>query len=235
MTIGERLRRLDWQVIEASLGERGYAKTRPVLDAKECREAIALYDDDRRFRKHVRMAPVRFGVGDYKYFAEPLPRVVRDLRVHGYRHLAPIANRWLAALGEDPRFPASLSGLRRLCAAHGQTKPTPLILRYTQGGYNRLHQDIYGDVAFPLQMTCFLSRPEEDFRGGEFLLVENEPRTQSRGEVVRGDRGEIVIFATRERPVVGKRGAYRVQVRHGLSRVAWGTRYALGIIFHQAR
>lgn len=235
MTIREQLRRLDWPAIEDSLWERGFAITPPVLTAAQCESMIALYEDDRRFRKRVDMARLRFGVGDYKYFREPLPPLVRELRVHGYRALAPIANRWLEALGEPPRFPATLSALRALCTAHGQTKPTPLVLRYAAGGYNRLHQDLYGEVAFPLQMTCFLSLAGEDFSGGAFLLLESEPRVQSRGEAIEGERGALVIFPTRERPVRGARRVRRVRVRHGLASVTRGSRYALGIIFHDAR
>jgi uncharacterized protein len=235
MTIAERLRRLDWQALEASLWERGYARTPAILTAAECRSVIAMYDDDRRFRKTIDMARLRFGIGDYKYFRNPLPPLVRDLRVHGYRHLAPIANRWLEALRERFRFPAALSEFRALCAARGQTQPTPLVLRYRAGGYNRLHQDLYGELAFPLQMTCFVSRPGEDFCGGAFLLVESEPRAQSRGEAIDAEQGEIVIFPTRERPVAGKQRIRRARMRHGLSRVTEGSRFALGIIFHDSK
>jgi hypothetical protein len=235
VTIRERLRRLDWPALEASLWERGYARAPRVLSDDECRKLIAVYADERRFRKYVDMARLRFGEGDYRYFREPLPALVRELRTHGYRHLAPIANRWLEAYGDRLRFPGTLREFRAACAARGQTDPTPLLLRYREGGYNRLHQDLYGEVAFPLQMTCFLSRPGKDFGGGEFLLVESEPRTQSRGEAIVGDRGEIVIFPTRERPVQGKRRIRRARMRHGLSRVTSGSRYALGVIFHDAR
>lgn len=235
MTIRDRLARLDWGALEAALWERGHAMTPPVLSARECRDLARSFSDDRRFRKHVDMARLRFGLGDYKYFADPLPPVVRDLRVHAYRHLAPIANRWREALGEAPLYPATLEGLRALCRTHGQTKPTPLVLRYRAEGYNRLHQDLYGEVAFPLQMTVFLSRPGVDFDGGAFLLVESEPRTQSRGEAILGERGALVIFPTRERPVRGARRMRRARMRHGLSPVTRGTRYALGIIFHDAR
>lgn len=235
MTIRERLRRLDWRALEAALWEHGYALTPRVLSDDECRSLISVYAEERRFRKHVEMARLRFGVGDYRYFREPLPPLVRELRVHGYRHLAPIANRWLEAYGDHRRFPGTLREFRIACAARGQTKPTPLLLRYGEGGYNRLHQDLYGELAFPLQMTCFLSQAGEDFRGGEFLLVESEPRAQSRGEAIAAGRGEIVIFATRERPVRGKQGFRRARMRHGLSRVTSGSRYALGVIFHDAR
>jgi len=235
VTIAERLRRLDWDAIEAALWERGFAKTPPLLTAAECLGVVALYDDDSRFRKTITMERLRFGAGQYKYLRDPLPPLVRELRVHGYRHLAPIANRWLEALRQQSRFPATLAEFRAQCTALGQTQPTPLVLRYTTGGYNRLHQDLYGDLAFPLQMTCFVSRRGEDFEGGQFLLVESEPRVQSRAEVIPGELGEIVIFPTRERPVRGKQRVRRARMRHGLARVESGERYALGIIFHDAR
>lgn len=235
VTIRERLGKLDWPAIEASLWDRGYALTPPLLTAAECRRLIALYADARRFRKTVDMARLRFGVGQYKYFLDPLPRLVGDLRSHGYRHLAPIANRWLEALGGKPRFPDTLAELRALCAAHGQSQPTPLLLRYERGGYNRLHQDLYGEIAFPLQMTGFLSRPGEDFRGGAFLLVESEPRAQLRGDAIEGERGSLVIFPTRERPVKGAQRIRRARMRHGLASVTAGSRHALGVIFHDAR
>ena len=234
MTIRERLQRLDWKSIEASLWDLGYAKTRPLLSASECRRLIALDAQERHFRKRIDMARLRFGVGSYAYFRSPLPPLVKELRVHGYRHLAPIANRWAEALGDQNRFPAGLASFLARCAEHGQRKPTPLVLRYQAGGYNRLHQDLYGEVAFPLQITCFLSRRDVDFRGGEFLLVESEPRIQSRAEVIPGEQGELLIFPTRERPVRGKRGFRRARMRHGLARLAAGSRYALGIIFHDA-
>jgi uncharacterized protein len=233
--VADRLRRLDWRAIEASLWERGHALTPPVLTADECAELVALYGDEARFRKHVQMGRLRFGEGDYKYFGDPLPPIVRDLRTHGYRHLAPIANRWLEALRDPRRFPATLAGLRALCKRAGQTKPTPLVLRYAAGGYNRLHQDLYGDLAFPLQMTCFLSRAGSDFEGGAFLLVESEPRAQSRGEAIVGEQGAIVVFPTRERPVQGKLRVRRARMRHGLATVTAGERWALGIIFHDAK
>lgn len=235
MTIAKRLRDLDWAAIETSLWERGHALTPPVLTGAECAQLIALYGDDEWFRKRIDMARLRFGAGEYKYFRDPLPPLVRELRVHGYRHLAPIANRWLEALRDTRRFPAALRELRALCKRAGQTKPTPLVLRYLAGGYNRLHQDLYGELAFPLQMTCFLSREGHDFRGGEFLLVESEPRAQSRGEAIVGEQGAIVIFPTRERPVAGKLRMRRARMRHGLSTVTSGERWALGIIFHDAK
>ena len=180
------------------------------------------------------MARLRFGVGEYRYFATPLPPLVATLRAHLYRHLAPIANRWMEAMGVAERFPPDLGAYLARCAAHGQTRPTPLLLRYTAGGYNCLHQDLYGALAFPLQLTCVLSRRGTDYAGGELLLVEQRPRAQSRAEVVVLERGEAVIFPNRHRPVAGARGTYRATVRHGVSRVTAGERLSLGIIFHDA-
>src|SRR5437867_3382033 len=212
MDFKARLAALDWPAIEQSLWELGYAKTPPVLTPAECTELIALYADDRRFRSRVEMARFRFGVGDYQYFGAPLPPLVQALRVHAYPPLAEIANRWEVALGAATRHPSTLAALEALCREHGQTKPTPLLLHYEAGGYNCLHQDLYGDVVFPLQLTCFLSRPGVDYTGGEFLLVEARPRAQSRGEAVATEQGEIVIFTTRYRPARGTRGYYRAEI-----------------------
>jgi uncharacterized protein len=234
-SVQTRLQRVDWTALARSLGDRGWATTSPLLTATECEELIALYPEEARFRSRVDMARFRFGEGEYKYFADPLPPTVQALRRHAYPRLAPIADAWSVALGGKPAHPPDLDGFLAVCAERGQTRPTPLLLRYEAGGYNCLHQDLYGDVAFPLQMTCLLSRPGEDFTGGEFLLVEQRPRAQSRGEVVPLTRGQIVIFATRERPVRGARGAYRVTLRHGVSRVTSGLRYTLGVIFHDAK
>ena len=233
--VRSRIARLDWQRIEADLAEHGWARTPPLLTARDCRDLVALYARDERFRSTVDMQRHRFGAGQYRYFANPLPPTVRALRVHLYPHLARVANRWRQALGRDGAFPPRLSGFLARCRAAGQIRPTPLLLRYEAGGYNRLHQDRYGDVAFPLQATLLLSRPERDFRGGEFLLLEQRPRTQSRGEAVHLAQGEAIFFPNAERPVAGARGPYRAQTRHGLSTVQAGVRYALGIIFHDAR
>lgn len=232
--ISARIESLDWKAIEQSLWDWGYARTRPILAPAACDELIALYGDERRFRSRIDMARYRFGVGDYKYFGDPLPAVVQALRTELYPPLAAIANRWMEALGASERFPADLRRFLALCARRGQTKPTPLLLHYEAGGYNCLHQDIYGDVMFPLQLTCLLSR-DADYTGGEFLLVEQRPRAQSRGEVVLLEQGEAVIFATRFRPVSGTRGYYRGQMRHGVSRLQSGAHYTLGVIFHNAK
>jgi uncharacterized protein len=232
--ISERLARLDWRRIAESLDERGWATTPPLLGPAECSALIALWADERRFRTRVDMARYRFGEGEYRYFAAPLPPLVAALRRHLYGRLAPIANRWMETLGEADRYPPALAEFLARCAAHGQTRPTPLLLHYTAGGYNCLHQDLYGAVAFPLQLTCVLSRRGVDYNGGELLLVEQRPRAQSRGEVIVLERGEAVIFPTRHRPVAGARGHYRATVRHGVSRVTAGERMSRGVIFHDA-
>ena len=230
-----RLGRLDWRAIERSLWQWGYAKTPPVLTPSECAELIGLYGEDERFRSTIDMARYKFGVGEYRYFAAPLPPLVEALRRHAYPPLAGIANQWETALASAIVHPPTLDGLLAVCHRRGQTKPTPLLLHYEAGGYNCLHQDLYGDVVFPLQLTCFLSRRGVDYTGGDFLLVEQRPRAQSRGEAIATEQGEIVIFTTRHRPVEGTRGVYRCAMRHGVSRVASGSRYTLGVIFHDAK
>jgi hypothetical protein len=235
MDIPDRVAALDWKGIEASLWEWGYARTPPVLTPGECAELIGLYADDSRFRSRIDMVRYRFGVGDYKYFAHPLPPLVTELRVRAYPPLAAVANRWQEALGARQRYPGELAQLLARCRRGGQTKPTPLLLHYEAGGYNCLHRDLYGELAFPLQLTCFLSRRGRDYTGGDFLLVEQRPRAQSRGEAIATEQGEMVIFTTRDRPVKGMRGYFRASVRHGVSRVLSGSRYTLGVIFHDAR
>ena len=234
--IAERINALDWNSAEDSLSHRGYAVTAPVLSPDECASLSALYGDESRFRSHIVMERYRFGLGDYKYFGNPLPEIVSSLRTSAYPHLAKVANQWAEALGEkSPRFPADHPAFLKTCHKAGQTKPTPLLLHYEAGGYNCLHQDIYGEVAFPLQMVFLLGRQGRDWGGGEFLLVEQQPRAQSKAEVVHADQGQAIIFTTRYRPVRGTRGYYRVNMKHGVSRVHRGTRYTLGIIFHDAK
>jgi hypothetical protein len=223
-----------WQQIGASLDERGYATTSALLSAEECRGLAALYTRDDAFRSRVVMQRHAFGRGEYKYLRYPLPGTVEVLRQAIYPHLAPIANRWHESLHEEGRFPASLGAYLAQCHKAGQEKPTPLLLKYEIGDYNCLHQDLYGALVFPLQLTVLLSAPEDDFTGGEFLLVEQRPRAQSRGEVVPLRQGEAVIFPVHHRPVEGTRGPYRVTMRHGVSRLRSGRRYTLGIIFHDA-
>jgi hypothetical protein len=235
ITIQDRLAQLDWKAIEASLWQRGYVKTDPLLTADECDALVALYGKDQLFRSRIDMKRFRFGEGEYKYFTYPLPPLVQSLRETIYPRLAVIANAWTKAFGQPDMFPLSHDTLLAFCRRKGQTKPTPLLLRYGAGDYNCLHQDLYGTVAFPLQLTVFLSQPGRDFSGGEFLLVEQRPRAQSRGEVLAPEQGEMVIFATRHRPVQGSRGYYRVNMRHGVSTVRSGSRFTLGVIFHDAK
>lgn len=229
-----RLARIDWTQVEASLRERPYARTAAVLSARECAGLIASYADDRLFRSRVDMERHRFGVGDYKYFTRPLPPLVQLLRDRLYAPLAAIANRWMEALGEAERYPPRLPAFLRRCAAAGQAQPTPLLLHYETGGYNCLHQDLYGVVAFPLQAAVLLSRRNLDYAGGAFLLVEQRPRAQSIAEAVSLEQGELLIFANRVRPVPGVSGYYRANVQHGVSVVRSGRRYTLGVIFHDA-
>jgi hypothetical protein len=233
--IRPRVEAVDWVGIRAMIAERGYATTAPLLSAEECAELSGLYDNRERFRSRVDMARLRFGVGEYKYFADPLPPIVATLREELYPRVAPIANAWMELLRLEDRFPASLAEFTARCHREGQSKPTPLLLRYDAGGYNCLHQDLYGAIVFPIQFTIMLSRPGADFDGGEFLLVEQRPRAQSRGEAITLRQGEAILFATRYRPVQGSRGYYRVNVRHGVSRIERGRRVTLGVIFHDAK
>jgi uncharacterized protein len=236
LTIERRIDALDWKEAEQSLSERGYAVTEHVLTVAECNSLVALYDDATRFRSLVVMERYRFGIGDYKYFANPLPEVVAELRRSAYPHLAEVANHWAEMLGENtPPYPSEHADFLETCHRAGQTKPAPLVLHYEAGGYNFLHQDLYGEVSFPLQMVFLLGQQGRDWEGGEFILVEQQPRAQSKPQVVLADCGQAIIFTTRYRPVRGSRGYYRVNVRHGVSRVHSGTRYTLGIIFHAAR
>jgi hypothetical protein len=231
--ITTRIDRLAWHDLESQLDERGFAVTAPVLTADECAQLAGLFDGD-GFRSTIEMARHRFGDGRYRYFAYPLPDLVQGARAQFYEHLAPVANRWADRLsGENPTFPWTHELLIERCERAGQTRPTPLMLRYHDGDWNALHQDLYGEVYFPFQVLAVLSDPRE-YEGGEFVLMEQRPRAQSRAHVLRPGRGAFVIFPTRERPHAGKNGYYRVGLRHGVSTVTAGTRTALGIIFHDA-
>ena len=225
---------VDWREVIAALDVRGYAITPQVLTAAECCALAVLYEQEEAFRSRVVMQRHSFGRGEYKYFRYPLPPTVEELRRAIYPQLAPIANRWREQLNEEGRFPPSLGAYLAQCHTAGQERPTPLLLKYEANDYNCLHQDLYGELVFPLQLTILLSAPQQDFTGGEFLLVEQRPRAQSRGEVVPLQQGEAVIFPVHHRPVQGTRGYYRVIVRHGVSRLRSGRRYTLGIIFHDA-
>ncbi len=224
---------LDWPSLHEQLDARGFAQTAPVLSAAETEELAALYDTG-RFRSTISMARHRFGEGEYKYFDRPLPDAVARLRETLYPPLAEAANRWAERLGDDVRYPAGLDGFLERCHAAGQTRPTPLILRYGAGDWNALHQDVYGDVAFPFQAVMLLTDPAE-FEGGEFVLLEQRPRAQSRAHVLRLERGALTIFTTRVRPAEGTRGYYRAAMRHGVSTLGAGSRTTLGIVFHDAK
>jgi hypothetical protein len=232
MSIDERLVSLNWGNVGAELDECGWATTGPVLTKAEREQLVAAYHDDALFRSTVVMARHGYGSGEYRYFGYPLPELVRSLRERLYERLAPIANRWRTALGSEP-LPLSYRDFLASCHAAGQTRPTPLLLRYRPGDYNRLHQDLYGEWVFPLQAAFLLSDPE-DFGGGEFVLTEQRPRMQSRAQVVPLRAGEAVVFAVNQRPVRGTRGTYRVAMRHGVSELRSGSRYTLGIILHDA-
>jgi hypothetical protein len=234
-TIAHRLEKLDWPSIQQSLNDRGYALTPALLTVLECNDLRETYPADQPFRSHIIMSRYRFGRGDYKYFAYPLPAVVEELREASYPYLVSVANEWNENLGIAEKFPRSHSAFLAACKKCGQTRPTPLLLHYEAGDFNCLHQDIYGAIAFPLQLTCFLSRPELDYEGGEFVLVEQQPRAQSRAEVITAAQGQILIFATRYRPVKGSRGYYRTSLRHGVSRVKCGVRFTLGVIYHDSQ
>ena len=223
-----------WSELLTELDERGHAVLPGLLGQRECGDVAALYADEAAFRSRVVMARHNFGRGEYKYLRYPLPPLVAELRQALYPKLAPFANRWHERLGLDPRFPGTLDAYLKRCHAAGQERPTPLILKYEAGDYNCLHQDLYGELVFPIQATVLLSKPGEDFIGGEFLLVEQRPRMQSKGEVVPLDQGDAVLFAVNSRPVAGARGDYRVTMRHGVSRLRSGHRFTLGIIFHDA-
>jgi len=225
---------IDWDAVSADLSGQGSAVVERVLEPAQCRSLAALYSQEGMFRSRVVMSRHGFGRGEYKYFSYPLPDVVAQLRADFYPRLAPIANRWNELLNIDVQYPTQHSEYLKRCAKAGQTRPTPLLLQYAAGDYNCLHQDLYGEHVFPLQVAVLLSQPGEDFTGGEFVLTEQRPRMQSRAEVVPLRQGDAVIFAVHHRPVKGVRGMYRVNMRHGVSRLRSGHRHTLGVIFHDA-
>jgi uncharacterized protein len=233
--LSERVAGLDWDRIARSLDILGYATTGPLLHGDECAGLVATYVADKGFRSRVIMARHGFGRGEYKYFDYPLPQLVSELRTAFYPPLAEVANRWNERMGIGKQFPQNHAEYLDLCHKAGQTKATPLLLQYGAGDYNCLHQDLYGELVFPIQITVLLAQPKADFTGGEFVLTEQRPRMQSRAEVVSLARGEAVIFPVHHRPVQGTRGMYRVNMRHGVSRVQSGRRHTLGIIFHDAK
>ena len=234
MKAPDRLKAIDWSQVAAELDAGGSAVIEGLISVAECETLAGMYAADGRFRSRVVMARHGFGRGEYKYFAYPLPEPIGRLRTALYPTLATVANRWHEALEVGARFPDNLAAYLKRCHAAGQRRPTPLLLRYGPDDYNCLHQDLYGEHVFPLQLTILLSQPERDFAGGEFVMTEQRPRMQSRVQVVPLRQGDAVVFAVHHRPVQGTRGVYRVNLRHGVSRIRRGQRYAAGIIFHDA-
>jgi hypothetical protein len=233
--IAARVDTIDWAQATRDLDAQGCAVLKGLLSPEECRVLAALYPDDRHFRSRIVMGRHGFGRGEYKYFAYPLPPVIAGLRPVLYARLRGVANRWNEAMGIDIRYPESHEAFLKRCHAAGQTRPTPLLLQYEAGDYNCLHQDLYGEHVFPLQVAILLSEPGRDFTGGEFVLTEQRPRMQSRPEVVPLAQGDAVAFAVHVRPVQGTRGTYRVNLRHGVSRIRSGHRHTVGVIFHDAK
>lgn len=233
-TMIERLMDKDWDKVADDLHARGYALLPQVLSREECTDLITSYEDPGSYRKTIRMERYRFGQGEYKYFRYPLPALVQDIRSTVYPCLAPVANRWMEVLGQERRYPAAHAALLETCRDRGQDQPTVLILQYGEGGFNTLHQDLYGEVYFPLQLVLFLNEPGEDYTGGAFVLTEQVPRAQSKANVLTPRRGDMLVFTTNFRPVRGSRGYYQAHIKHGVSPVETGQRHTLGIIFHDA-
>ena len=232
-TIADRIEDLDWPALTERMDAEGFVQTPPLFSASECRSLASSFEDG-HFRSTIDMRRYRFGEGAYKYFDAPLPELIDGARHALYPPLAALANDWAQRLGEPATFPAELDDFLERCHRAGQRRTTPLILRYGEGGHNTLHQDVYGEVAFPLQVVTMLDRPGEDFQGGQFVLLEQRPRAQSRAHVVDLQRGALLIFPTRHRPVEGTRGYYRATMRHGVATVHSGRRTTLGVIFHDA-
>ncbi len=235
LSIAQRLANINWQQMYQNLDADGFATTCTLLQIDECRALSGLYANDDLFRSRVVMARHGYGRGEYKYFAYPLPQIIEGLRTAAYPYLMPIANRWMEEMKSPVRFPETHAEFIERCHQAGQQRPTPLLLQYEKGDFNCLHQDLYGEHVFPLQLAILLAQPECDFTGGEFVLTEQRPRMQSRPMVVPLEQGDAVIFAVHQRPVSGARGSYRVNMRHGVSRVRGGLRHTAGIIFHDAK
>ena len=233
--IAARLATIDWAQAESDLDAQGCAVLKQLFTPDQCRALAQLYADNTRFRSRIVMSRHGFGRGEYKYFCYPLPDLIAELRPLLYARLVDVANRWNAAMGIDIRYPARHDAFLKRCHDAGQTRPTPLLLQYGAGDYNCLHQDLYGEHVFPLQVAILLSEPGRDFAGGEFVLTEQRPRMQSRAEVVAHAQGDAVAFAVHHRPVRGTRGSYRVNLRHGVSRLRAGQRHTIGVIFHDAK
>jgi hypothetical protein len=230
----QEIEQLDWHKISGQMNDNGYALVRNVISDAECDALVQQYDNKDLYRKTINMERYRFGAGEYKYFNYPLPGIIDQLRQGIYPKLSSVANNWMGVLNIDRKFPATLAELLEQCHEQGQTRPTPLILKYGEGGYNTLHQDLYGEVYFPMQLVVFLDEPGTDYEGGEFVLIEQRPRAQSRAIVLKPGKGDMLLFTTNFRPVKGIKGYYRVNMKHGVSEVTNGKRHTLGIIFHDA-
>lgn len=232
--IKEKLASLDWPGITSEMNTNGFAIIRSIVTEEECEKIVAQYHNQHLYRKTITMERYRFGLGEYKYFNYPLPEIVQTLRKDLYQRLAPIANRWMEMLQIQKGFPGTLQQLKALCDENNQSQPTVLILKYGKGGYNTLHQDLYGEIYFPIQAVLFLNEPLKDYHGGEFVLTQQTPRAQSKAIVLQPAKGDILLFTTNFRPVKGSKGYYRANVKHGVSPLHSGSRHTLGIIFHDA-
>ena len=230
----DKIAEIDWQRVTGELNQKGYAMVPQFLPNQSCEELIQKYNDSDLYRKTITMERHSFGLGEYKYFKYPLPDLIQTVRGAIYPKLAPIANVWMKMLNVERQFPDTFDELQRLCHDKNQTKPTVLILKYDKGGYNTLHQDIYGDIFFPFQLVFFLNEPDDDYTGGEFVLTQQIPRAQSKAIVLRPHKGDMLIITTNFRPIKGSKGYYRAQMKHGVSEVHNGKRHTLGIIFHDA-
>lgn len=233
-TIENRLAAIDWQLIAAELHDKGFVIVREVLNEQECESLIAAYDADHTYRKTINMERYRFGSGEYKYFQYPLPGLITAIREQVYAAIVPVANQWMQVLNMDRRFPDTHEAMSSLCREYGQQKPAVLILKYGKGGFNTLHQDLYGELFFPMQLVFMLDQVEQDYTGGEFVITEQIPRAQSRANVLKPNRGDMLIFTTSFRPEKGTKGYYRVNMKHGVSPLHSGHRHSLGILFHDA-
>ncbi|OCX53243.1 prolyl 4-hydroxylase subunit alpha [Mucilaginibacter sp. PPCGB 2223] len=232
--IHQKIASCNWEAITEAMHRNGYAIIPRVLTGAQCDGLKAGYDHPNSYRKTVIMERYRFGLGEYRYFDYPLPEIIQNIRESVYPKLAPVANTWMQVLNIDTRYPDTFKELQAQCHAGGQLKPTPLILKYGPGGFNTLHQDLYGDIYFPIQTVLFLNRADEDYTGGEFVLVQQTPRAQSKAIVLKPNKGDMLIFTTNFRPVKGSKGYHRVNMKHGVSEVRSGERYTLGVIFHEA-
>jgi len=232
--IKEKLAGIAWQTIAEEMNQKGYAVVPKLLTDDNCRQLISIYNQPRFYRKTITMERYRFGLGEYKYFDYPLPGLIQTIRENVYPHLSSIANDWMNALKIDKHFPDRFPELQILCRTNNQTKPTVLILKYGKGGHNTLHQDLYGEIFFPMQVVLFLNEPDKDYTGGEFVLTQQTPRAQSKAIVLKPKKGDMLIFTTNFRPVKGGKGYYRVNMKHGVSELHDGERHTLGIIFHDA-